>query len=100
MILCCYPCGVGPPQARTAGHKFLLESHCHPICLTEFWTRERVIAHVAETSEVCKYNLFLCGLVLTLDEADKLDQQELFGQIQEIVVSACDEIIHTSHVCA
>ena len=56
-------------------------THC-PICLLEFWTRERLIVHVSEKSTLCKHNLMLRGPVLTESEAMELDRAEL-GRIRE-----------------
>ena len=57
-------------------------THC-PICLREFWARERVIVHVAEKSAVCRLNLLLQGPVLSQEQADHLDSLEVQGRISD-----------------
>ena len=60
---------------------YLDSTHC-TVCLVEFWSRERVIAHISEKSHVCRHNLVLRGPVLTQDQADELDREELQEQIR------------------
>ena len=47
-----------------------------PVCLRQFWTRERVVNHIRYRSQVCKVNLLLAGPCLSVDEADNLDVVE------------------------
>ena len=56
-------------------------THC-TICMTEFWTRERVVAHIAEKSKICRINLSMHGPVLSEQEADELDRRELEQNIR------------------
>ena len=46
------------------------------ICLVEFHSRQRLINHVAEKSEVCRNCYHLLGLSLTPEEANTLDSIE------------------------
>ena len=55
--------------------KYSTGSQC-PICLIEWWTRERAINHVRYRKEVCKRNLLLHAPELTAAEADELDMQD------------------------
>ena len=56
--------------------QFIDTTRC-PICLLEFWSRERVIAHVCEKREVCRINLLQREPILTAAQADELDRIEL-----------------------
>ena len=47
-----------------------------PVCLKQFWSRERVVNHIRYRSKVCLANLKLRGPCLTTLEADELDVVE------------------------
>eukprot|EP00973_Karenia_brevis_P093278 12416574-Karenia_brevis.AAC.1 len=47
------------------------------VCMTEFWTRPRIINHLMYRSRICLQNLLSNPPLLTQREADVLDQQEL-----------------------
>jgi len=47
------------------------------ICLTEFWTRERVLNHIKYRSQVCRENLLMLPPVITHERADELDAEEM-----------------------
>eukprot|EP00973_Karenia_brevis_P084146 11675230-Karenia_brevis.AAC.1 len=51
-------------------------THC-PVCMVQFWSRERCLNHLAEKSKVCKANLLLRGPVLGKEEAQLADEAEL-----------------------
>ena len=55
--------------------RYITGSQC-PICLVEWWTRERAINHVRYRSEVCKLNLLLHAPTLSPEEADVLDAKD------------------------
>ena len=55
--------------------QFVAGTFC-PVCLRQFWTRERVVNHVRYRSRVCKANLLLLGPCLSVEEADALDVSE------------------------
>jgi len=50
-------------------------THC-PVCLRQFWSRERLLNHVRYRSKVCKYNLQMRGPVCDAITADELDTAE------------------------
>jgi len=52
--------------------RFIAGTFC-PVCLRQFWTRERVVNHVRYRSFVCKANLLILGPCLSVEEADALD---------------------------
>ena len=55
--------------------QFVQGTHC-PVCLKQFWTRERIINHLRCRSHVCRNNLLLAGPCLSVDQADDLDALE------------------------
>ena len=55
--------------------RLLIGHHLHcPICLKQFWSRERLINHVRYRSKVCKLNLQIRGPVVTEAEALGIDE--------------------------
>ena len=50
-------------------------THC-PVCLRQFWSRERIINHIRYRSQVCRTNIMLHGPCLSVEEADILDRSE------------------------
>ena len=60
--------------------QYIASTFC-PICLRQFWTRERAVNHIRYRSKVCKGNLLLLGPCLTVDEADQLDIDEIGAHI-------------------
>ena len=61
--------------AKSIERQYLPGTQC-PICLNEFWTRERVINHVRYRSTVCRENLLVRPPELTQQQADDLDELE------------------------
>ena len=55
--------------------RYVASTFC-PVCLRQFWSRERVVNHIRYRSLVCKANLFLLGPCLFVEDADKLDEIE------------------------
>ena len=55
--------------------RYIDTTHC-PICLLEFWSRERVINH-AKKCKVCNENILMTPPILTQDQADAVDEMEL-----------------------
>ena len=53
--------------------KHIVGSRC-PICLVEFWSRERAINHVRYRSMVCRENILMYPPALSMEEADALDE--------------------------
>ena len=47
-------------------------THC-TVCMLEFHTRDRVLAHIMDKSPICLQNLVYRGRVITDDEAIPLD---------------------------
>ena len=68
---------------KSIERQYLPHSQC-PICLVEFWTRERVINHVRYRSMVCRENLLIRPPELSPQQADRLDEleQENFRKMQ------------------
>jgi hypothetical protein len=52
---------------------YVSSTHCC-VCLKEFHTRERALNHVRYRSATCRANLLLRGPVITVDEANALDE--------------------------
>ena len=69
--------------AKSIERQYIHGTHC-PICLVEFWTRERVINHVRYRSKVCRENLLVRPPELTQQQADELDvlEQDTFRKMQ------------------
>ena len=61
--------------AKSIERQYLHGTQC-PICLVEFWTRERVVNHVRYRSKVCRENLLVRPPELTPLQADHLDELE------------------------
>ena len=55
--------------------QYVSDTSC-PVCLRQFWTRERVVNHIRYRSQVCRTNLLLLGPCLSVEEADHLDEVE------------------------
>ena len=55
--------------------RYVASTFC-PVCLRQFWSRERVVNHIRYRSLVCKANLLLLGPCLSVEDADKLDEIE------------------------
>ena len=69
--------------AKSIERQYLPGTQC-PICLNEFWTRERVINHVRYRSTVCRENLLVRPPELTQQRADDLDEleREIYRKMQ------------------
>ena len=69
--------------SKSIERQYLPGTQC-PICLVEFWTRERVINHVRYRSKVCRENLLVRLPELSQQQADHLDEfeQETFRKMQ------------------
>jgi hypothetical protein len=60
---------------KSIERQYLPLTQC-PICLVEFWTRERVVNHVRYRSYVCRENLLIRPPELSPQQADHLDELE------------------------
>ena len=69
--------------AKSIERQYLAGTRC-PICMVEFWTRERVVNHVRYRSKVCRENLLVRPPELSPQQADHLDEleQESFRKMQ------------------
>jgi len=47
-------------------------THC-PVCLRLFWTRPRLLNHIRYKSKICKYNLYMRGMICSEEEASRQD---------------------------
>ena len=70
---------------KSIERKYVNTTHC-PICMIEFWTRERILNHLRYKSQVCRQNLLLRGPLLSDCEADSLDRDELVDSIRPLSV--------------
>ena len=56
-------------------------THC-PVCLLEFWSRERVINHLCDKSDTCRNHLLLRAVPMSVEDADELYAHELSTNIR------------------
>ena len=57
--------------------RLYVDSTFCPVCLRQFWNRERVVNHIRYRSHACKANLLLRGPCLSVSESDALDLEEI-----------------------
>ena len=56
-------------------------THC-PICMRNFWSRERLINHIRYRSRICRHNIILRGFKCSEEEACVIDSQQYDIHIQ------------------
>ena len=59
---------------KSVERQYVSGTQC-PICLVEWWSRERIINHLRYRSPTCRLNLLMYPPELTIQQAEELDRE-------------------------